>query len=576
MLHPLLYVSLITKKHFLTFNHSVLSHGSNSGGHSFISTQQAGGGTSTVSSDIMSIYPYIHVLNCNTSTTVEDLFLFFVSPVTATSSSSVSPPSQQRLPMLLTTSPKTPNIEFNDPTTNLQSPPSSSSSQHISMHNNPSTVSTNNSLLSAKHKRSTSLSIHQDQQLNSTVTSTTTTNNTPNTTSNHTITTTNASPPSSFFKASSPPTISTTTLQTTVNMEMKRQSLKGTHNKNIFSFDDRYFMTHLAEQINVANNVGTMGNTSHPNNGTTNSNQQSNSTTSSSLTNSSTVNHQSFHHQHVPSMPSSSPFTSPPSPLQRHGSVLISKRNYKHHSKHQSNQNTSLFSNNFDLMFSPNTMLDLGVKIEKMEMENSKNVRILILNNFRSVSKRVKYALLEIFKFKKVILGDKTFDIPFEFICICDTLELPNALLCEFIGFVPSLSISSTFTLQDVQNYSSNIQHIMSQHSKNMDRKSTSYGSLVAPSLIDCVDVTVKIQQYVRDIIAVCRHHPLVKQYPTPEVTSMIIMAAKAYALMWNKTFVTPTHVQAIISNVLYPRVECNSEDKWSILQDVVSCVLPP
>lgn len=64
----------------------------------------------------------------------------------------------------------------------------------------------------------------------------------------------------------------------------------------------------------------------------------------------------------------------------------------------------------------------------------------------------------------------------------------------------------------------------MSQHSKNMDRKSNVSSST---SLIDCVDVTVKIQQYIRDIIAVCRHHPLVKQYPTSEVTNMIIMAAK-------------------------------------------------
>lgn len=440
------------------------SSGSNSNRNSRnMSSQQQ---TATFSSDMNLIYPYIHVLNCNASTTIEDLFLFFASPSVSSSSSSVSqqPSQHQRLPMLLTTSPKTPNAEWNDDLNQMLQSSSSPPSSIIlsSMYPSNPITSSNIHVVQSKHKRSTSLSIHQQEEMTSnhhhhhhhsqqnstepTMTTTITTTLpsstlTAATNSNIILISTSSSslpissqppsqPPSgqassSSFKASSPPSTALPTPLESAAVNLKRQSLKGTHNKNIFSFDDRYFMTHLAEHIQDANTT-----MNHQPSTTTTTNipsSSSSSVTSSSLT---IHNHPTmFHHQHVPSMPSSSPFTSPPSPLQRHGSVLISKRNYKHHSKHQSNQMTSLFTNNFDLISSPNTMLDLGVKIEKMEMENSKNIRILILNNFRSVSKRVKYALLEIFKFKKVILGDKTFDIPFEFICICDTLELPSALV---------------------------------------------------------------------------------------------------------------------------------------------------
>ena len=60
----------------------------------------------------------------------------------------------------------------------------------------------------------------------------------------------------------------------------------------------------------------------------------------------------------------------------------------------------------------------------------------------------------------------------------------------------------------------------MSQHSKSTHEKKSN-------SLLDCVDITVKVQQYIRDIIVVCRHHPLVKEYPTPGVTNAIYIASK-------------------------------------------------
>jgi len=93
--------------------------------------------------------------------------------------------------------------------------------------------------------------------------------------------------------------------------------------------------------------------------------------------------------------------------------------------------------------------------------------------------------------------------------------------LTEFIGFVPSLTNSANITEQDKQNFSTNVLHIISQqlqYDSKVDKKSL---------LIDCVDVTVKIQQYIRDIMILCRNHPLVKQYPTPETTKLIVIASK-------------------------------------------------
>ena len=187
-------------------------------------------------------------------------------------------------------------------------------------------------------------------------------------------------------------TFNNTAATNTTNLEqdLKRNSLKGTHNKNIFSFDDRYYMTHLADQV-ISNN-----------------------------SNVSELKISTHHHQHAPSMPPSTNSPSPSSPLQRHTSNILSKRQIYTKHKHHSSIVPPFDINNLESQLLGN------IKIDKME---EKNVRILILNNFRSVSKRVKLALLEIIKYRKVVLGDKTFDVPFEFVCICDTLELPTPLV---------------------------------------------------------------------------------------------------------------------------------------------------
>jgi len=185
-------------------------------------------------------------------------------------------------------------------------------------------------------------------------------------------------------------------------MTQQRNSLKGTHNKNIFSFDDRYYMSHLADHVN-----------SHVN-----------GTTTHGLP---TITH------HATS-----------SPLQRHGSILSkSRHHYKHLSKHASTlsanspppqqQQQQGYTPN-ESITTPSSIVDLNIAVGKDNFTNSSRnskqiIKIFVLHHFKSVSERVKFALLEIFKFKKVLLGDKFFDIPFDFICICDTLELPMPLV---------------------------------------------------------------------------------------------------------------------------------------------------
>ncbi|EFC47928.1 predicted protein [Naegleria gruberi] len=338
----------------------------------------------------------------------------------------------------------------------------------------------------------------------------------------------------------------------------KRNSFK--HNKNIFSFDDRYHQV-FNDTNNLNNNLNNTNNNN--NNNLNNTSINNNNTNIANITN---VNHSYHHNVHslndgnlTPSTPFNQSQLHVPFSLQKRTSIL-SKRHFKHVSNSPNINNSNSINNNNSNNINDN-IFDLQVKT------NERKFRILILNNFRSVSKRVKFTLLEIFKYKKVILGDKIIDIPYEFICICDTLELPSPLLNEFIGFVPTLCANTTITIQDIQNYSTNIQHIIQQQLNRLNEQT---------NLIDCVDMTVKIQQYIREIIIQCRNHQYIKKYPTSEALPFTVMACKAYALIYNKTFVTPTHVQSIISNLLFHRIECISDDKWNVIQQVVSNVLPP
>ncbi|KAL9651792.1 hypothetical protein ABK040_014437 [Willaertia magna] len=237
-----------------------------------------------------------------------------------------------------------------------------------------------------------------------------------------------------------------------------------------------------------------------------------------------------------------------------------------HHSK-----NILSFDERYLNLFNNNTLqqdiykgneMVLTTNLENNEMNQFK---IFILNNFKNLNKKIQFLLLEILKFKKIYFNNKLFELNFKFIIVIDTLELPYKILNEFIGFVPSLlnGIEDSNEEKEYENLILNIKHVFNnQISKN--------------NLLNCIDVSIKIKQYIRDIVISCRNHPYIVRYPTSETIDCVISAAKAYALIWNKSFVTPTHVQAIVPNILYHRMECNESDRWSVIADILSYLPPP
>ena len=217
---------------------------------------------------------------------------------------------------------------------------------------------------------------------------------------------------------------------------------------------------------------------------------------------------------------------------------------------------------------------------------------IILADEINRAPAKVQSALLECMQERQVTISDTTFKLPDLFMVLATqnpieqegTYPLPEAQIDRFM-----LKINITYPSKQEE---SRVLELMARQTLPQAGQSVSVEQLLkARQTADLIYVDDKIKNYVLDLVIATRepqNHGLEKLKPwilygaSPRATIYMIQAAKAYAFINGRGYVTPEDIKAVGSYVMRHRVlltyEAEAENITSedIIKSIFEAVVVP
>ncbi len=217
---------------------------------------------------------------------------------------------------------------------------------------------------------------------------------------------------------------------------------------------------------------------------------------------------------------------------------------------------------------------------------------ILLADEINRAPAKVQSALLECMAEKQVTIGDKTYKLETPFL----VLATQNPLEQEGTYPLPEAQMDR-FMFKIIVNYpnKSDEMEIMNRmgtdNQPQMNPVISKEELLKARAIVDQIYVDKKIQTYIVDLVMATRQpaeygvgqlEDLIQVGGSPRATISLIRAAKAYAFLQKRAFVTADDVKAVAYNVLRHRLiltfEAEAEDIKSdqVIKDLLNQIEVP
>ena len=209
---------------------------------------------------------------------------------------------------------------------------------------------------------------------------------------------------------------------------------------------------------------------------------------------------------------------------------------------------------------------------------------LILADEINRAPSKVQSALLEAMQERQVTIGEETHSLDDPFIVLATqnpieqegTYPLPEAQVDRFM-----LKVNITYPTKDEE---LNILRRMSFVDKKIDiNKVISPGDIIkARSVVDEIYMDEKIEKYIVNIVEATRKPEeykledlkgLIQYGASPRATINLVVAAKAYAFLQGRGYVTPQDIKSIGMDVLRHRViisyEAEAEEKTA--EDIVT-----
>jgi MoxR-like ATPase len=203
---------------------------------------------------------------------------------------------------------------------------------------------------------------------------------------------------------------------------------------------------------------------------------------------------------------------------------------------------------------------------------------LILADEINRAPAKVQSALLEAMQERQVTIGDQTFKLPEPFLVLATqnpieqegTYPLPEAQVDRFM-----LKLSITYPNKQEER---EIMDRMAETSKQISTQAvvTPDRILQARRVVDSIYMDEKIKNYIVDLVFATRDPKsykievadLIQYGASPRATIYLALAAKAYAFLQGRGYVTPQDVKTIGMDVLRHRVivsyEAEAEDMTS------------
>lgn len=218
---------------------------------------------------------------------------------------------------------------------------------------------------------------------------------------------------------------------------------------------------------------------------------------------------------------------------------------------------------------------------------------ILLTDEINRASAKVQSALLEVMEERQVTIGETTYrlDDPFMVLATQNSIEqdgthdLPESQLDRFM-----LKVNITYPSRSEEHT------IMRNHGRT--QKNIQVKSMIDPAhilklrdIIDQIHIEDKVENYILDIVEATRDperfkipelKDMIKFGGSPRATINLLLAAKAYAFLQGRSYVTSQDIKAIGVDVLQHRLilshqaESKGFDSISCVQKILSHIPMP
>lgn len=218
---------------------------------------------------------------------------------------------------------------------------------------------------------------------------------------------------------------------------------------------------------------------------------------------------------------------------------------------------------------------------------------IILADEINRAPAKVQSALLEVMQEKQVSLAGQTYQLDKPFLVLATqnpieqegTYPLPEA---QIDRFMMKLKVSYPKKSEERE-----ILDLVTSFSQESDIKQviTKDETAVMSQLIDDVYIDSKIKDYIVDLVDASRNpgsygltglEPLIEIGASPRATITLAIAAKAYAFLQGKGFVSPQDIKVIAPDVLRHRImisfeaEAEEKDSDAIVQEILSEIPVP
>jgi MoxR-like ATPase len=218
---------------------------------------------------------------------------------------------------------------------------------------------------------------------------------------------------------------------------------------------------------------------------------------------------------------------------------------------------------------------------------------IILADEINRAPAKVQSALLEVMQEKQVSLAGQTYQLDKPFLVLATqnpieqegTYPLPEAQIDRFM-----MKLKVTYPKKSEER---EILDLVTSFSQESDIKQviTKDETAVMNQLIDDVYIDGKIKDYIVDLVDASRNpgsygltglEPLIEIGASPRATITLAIAAKAYAFLQGKGFVSPQDIKVIAPDVLRHRImisfeaEAEEKDSDAIVQEILSEIPVP
>lgn len=201
---------------------------------------------------------------------------------------------------------------------------------------------------------------------------------------------------------------------------------------------------------------------------------------------------------------------------------------------------------------------------------------LILADEINRAPAKVQSALLEAMQEGRITVGDKTYSLPQPFFVVATqnpiehegTYPLPEA---ELDRFMMKLDVGYT-------SYEDELKILDGVETDTIHSVLSSQELSTLQSFSEKVHVDDRIKKYIVDILRATRNSPKILIGASPRSGKLYLRVAKAFSLVRDEGFVTPTAIKELAQDVLSHRIVLKSinDNPRAVIQEIINSVPIP